>query len=135
MSEEVLSAVALHNVEEIGTEVETPVTEGDIPTIMHLPMISVERADGVSCTSIRMLPGSLGPRPPGATSRHYCHKEMLMVYVSSDQENRMLCLRTVIIFDQWPYLQFLLVLCAMRVAQMNTILLIALRSMGKAWKI
>ena len=58
-----------------------------------------------------------------------------MVDVSSDQENRMLYLRTVILFDQWPYLQFLLVLFAMSVAQMNTILLIALGSKGKALSI
>ena len=85
---------------ENGTEVEDTVREGDIPTIMHLPTTTIERADGVPCHSIRMLPCSLRPRPPGATSRHYCHNEMLMVYLSSDKENWLLYLRKIILFKQ-----------------------------------
>ena len=135
MSEEVLSAVALHNVEEIGTEVETTVRAGDIPTIIHLPTISVERADGVPCHSIRMFPGSLVPRRAGATSRLYCQKAMLIMDLSSDQEIRIVYPRKIFLFNHWIYRQFLLVLCAMSVAQMNTILLIARISKGKALSI
>ena len=57
-----------------------------------------------------------------------------MLDVSSDQENRVLYLCKIILFNQWPYRQFL-VLGARSAVQMNTILRIALRSKGKALRI